>query len=246
VRHLELRPIKTRKIYEEVIAQIKDLMLKGKIKPGDKLPIEKDLAESMQVSKASVREALRALEMMGIIEIRLGEGTYIRDIWEQPVIQSLALALTFEQQSFTEIYEIRKIIETACAELAATRHTQEDIKKMNECLVIMGQEMVNNHLGDKADTLFHYVVAEASKNGVLLRLMNTVSGSIFQTVKTARATLYRDKETAQKLLEQHGEIFEAIKIGDAPTAQSKMHYHLNFAENQFYRLLAQENDKVIN
>jgi len=140
---MEFRPIRPRKIYEEIVEQIKDLMAEGDLKPGDKLLSERELAERLQVSRASVREALRALEMMGFVEIRTGEGTFVREACSDAIIQPLAMFISIERGNFFEIYEVRKIFETAAARLAAERATSDELQKIAEALRQMEENMAD-------------------------------------------------------------------------------------------------------
>ena len=116
-----LKPIRTRKIYEQIVDQIGQLVAQGQLQPGDRLPSERELVERFQVSRASIREALSALEMMGLIEVRSGEGTFIRQVNIESVVTPLAWMLFIEKDTDLELYEARKILEVQAAGLAAER-----------------------------------------------------------------------------------------------------------------------------
>lgn len=227
---MEFRPIKPKKIYEEIVEQIKELMAEGDLKPGDKLLSERELAERLQVSRASVREALRALEMMGFVEIRTGEGTFVRESCTDAIIQPLAMFISIERGNFFEIYEVRKIFETAAARLAAERATPEEIQKIEEALWQMEANMSDYEKGEHLDTAFHYAIAEATHNSWLVRLMRTISDSFHNTVAAARRNLFQTPGNAEKLILQHRQIFEAIKGKKPALAEKAMLEHLLFAE----------------
>ena len=112
---MDLTPIRTKRLYEEIVEQIRLLIADGKLKPGDKLLAERELADRFQVSRASVREAIRTLEMLGVIDIRPGEGTYIRETEADDIIRPLAMFMAVERSSVIDMFEMRRIFETATA-----------------------------------------------------------------------------------------------------------------------------------
>jgi GntR family transcriptional repressor for pyruvate dehydrogenase complex len=229
---MDLRPIKSRKIYEEIVEQIKRLMADGNLKPGDRLLSERDLAEQLQVSRASVREALRALEVMGFLEIKTGGGTFVKETCANDIILPLAMFISIEKGSFFEIYEIRKIFETAAARLAACRATPIDLAKMEENLKKLeeGLDNFDSEKGEDSDTAFHFAIAEATQNSWLLRLLHTLSDSFHKTVSAARKQLYLTPGNAQVLIMQHRRIYEAIRDANPALAEKAMLDHLTFAE----------------
>lgn len=221
-----LKPIKTRKIYEQIVDQIGQLVAQGQLKPGDRLPSERELVERFQVSRASIREAISALEMMGLIEVRSGEGTYIRQVNVDSAITPLAWMLFIEKDTDLELYEARKILEVQAAGLAAARADEEEIKEMFEALEVMRKDLESHQLGEEADHHFHYAIARATHNKILFRLMNTLSDTMKTALKTSRSKLYEHADTPQKLYNEHCFIFEAIKNHDVHKAQKLMLEHL--------------------
>jgi len=236
---MDFRPIQAKKIYEEVVEQIRQLMENGTLKPGDKLLSERELAEKLQVSRASVREALRALEMMGFVEIKAGGGTFIKETSGDEIIQPLAMFLSIEKGSFFEIYEIRKIFEIASAHLAAQRATPVDLAKIEDNLEKMKAALTDDdsEKGEDSDAAFHFSIAEATQNGWLLRLLNTISDSFHKSISAARRQLYLTPGYPQILMDQHTKIFEAIRDRNSSLAQKVMLEHLNFAEASMAKTL---------
>ncbi|MBM7855029.1 GntR family transcriptional repressor for pyruvate dehydrogenase complex [Desulfohalotomaculum tongense] len=227
---MDFKPIRTKKIYEEIVEQIKALIADGKLKPGDKLMSERELAEKMQVGRSAVREAFRALEAMKIIEIRPGEGTYIREASADFIIDALTLVLNAGKETARELMELRKILEVECAGLAAKRRTEKDLYSMKRALQQMERDIEEGNLGEQADLLFHYLVAKASGNAMVLRLMTTISDAMNHIMRKARSKLYRDPALPSKLLEQHWVIYKAIKEKDFAKAQKAMYEHLDNIE----------------
>lgn len=232
---MEFSPIKTKRLYEEIVEQIKQLVTDGRLKPGDKLLAERDMADQFQVSRASVREAIRTLEMLGIIDIRPGEGTFIRDSDTDDIIRPLAMFLAVERSSFLDMFEMRRIFETATASLAAERATEDELDQINSMLESMRDRLnlQDPEKGQEFDTAFHYAIAEATHNSLLIKLFKTVSEEFAKANSVARRQLYHNNvQNAQRIIDQHSEIYEAIRNRSAQKASEAMMAHLIFAENE--------------
>ena len=237
---MDFKPIKAKKIYEEIVEQIKQLMAGGELKPGDKLLPERELAERLKVSRASVREAIRALEMMGFVEIRPGDGTFVRDTNTDDIIQPLAMFLAVEKTSLLEMFSIRMIFETATARMAAEQASEEEVGQIKTALekMIKSLNVQDSERGEEYDTAFHYAVAEATHNGLLIRLFRTISEDFSRAVSTARRQLYTDAHNPQKIIDQHRRIFEAIKSHNPDMAAQAMLEHLTYAEQEMTKRMA--------
>lgn len=234
-------PVKTKRLYEEIVEQIKQLITGGELKPGDKLLAERDLAEKLQVSRVSVREAIRALEMLGFVEIRPGDGTFVRDTNTDDIIRPLAMFLAVERGSLLDMFEVRRIFETATASLAAERASVEEVEQIGHLLEKMkeGINLQDSEKGEEFDTAFHYAVAEATHNSLLTKLFRTVSEEFAKAISIARRQLFLDStDNAQKIIDQHTRIFEAIKAGHAKVAAEAMLEHLAYAEAELRKRMA--------
>lgn len=229
---MDLKPIKTKKIYEEIIEQLRLLVVKGDLKPGDRLPSERDLAVRLSVSRASVREALSALEMMGLLEIRSGEGTFIKKINVDSVVTPLSWALSMERDTVLELLEVRKMLEGQTVYLAASRAKEDNIKELEGALKAMYADIKSGEIGEKADLLFHYAIARASQNSILIRLMNTISDLMHETLKASRIRLYEGKVAPEKLYKDHLMILDAIRNKSAKDARRYMVEHLEGVEER--------------
>ena len=128
-----LRAVKRKRIYQDIVAQIQGLLGDGRLKPGHQLPSERELSELFQVSRASVREAIRALESMGFVEIRSGEGTYVASTVES-LLSPLAFAIRQRRDAFREIFEARRILEPEIAALAAERANPSEVQRLEAVL----------------------------------------------------------------------------------------------------------------
>jgi GntR family transcriptional repressor for pyruvate dehydrogenase complex len=231
---MDFKPVKTKRLYEEVLEQIKQLIAGGELKPGDRLMSERDLAERLEVSRPSVREAIRSLEMMGFVEIRRGDGTFVRNTNSDDIIRPLAMFLALERSSLLDMFEIRRLFEISTAKLAAERATNEEIDRLGADLERM-KERINvqdSERGEEYDLDFHYTIAEATHNALLIKLFRTLSEEFSRSVSVARKRLYVDALNPQKIVEQHRRIYRAIKDHDPEAAAHAMLQHLSYAERE--------------
>ena len=237
---MDFKPIKAKKIYEEIVEQIRLLMTGGELKPGDKLLPERELADRLQVSRASVREAIRALEMMGFVEIRPGDGTFVRDRNADEIIQPLAMFLAVERSSLLEMFEIRRIFESATAALAAQRATDEEVLHLGNALdnMIQSCNVKDSEKGEEYDAAFHYIVAEATHNSLLIRLFRTISEDFSRSISVARRQIYIDEHNPVNIIDQHRQIYDAIRMHDSERASQAMLQHLDYAEREMTNKLA--------
>ncbi|WP_366923564.1 FadR family transcriptional regulator [Metallumcola ferriviriculae] len=234
---MQFKPIKHKRIYEEIVGQIKELIVEGSLNPGDKLLSERELADSLKVSRASVREALSALEIAGLVEIRPGEGTFMRCADLDTIIEPLALMFLLERDKIRELLEVRKALEVEAIGLATERGEKEDFLKVEKALNEMEDGLGSEERAEKADLKFHFAIAEATKNSMLIRLMNTIYDTMNQTLRTSRELwMSRRKETPDRLLEEHKAMFLAVKKGDSPKARKLMYDHLKSVEEELAKL----------
>ncbi|MEL1136461.1 FadR/GntR family transcriptional regulator [Desulfitobacterium sp. THU1] len=242
---MELKPIKTRKIYEEIVEQIRELVARGDLKPGDRLPSERDLVERLQVSRASIREALSALELMGLLEVRSGEGTFVRKLRSESVVAPLAWMLTMEKVTVIELLEIRKILEVQAVEMAAERAEAEDVKELSAALDELRADLSSPSSDGSADHRFHYAITRATKNKIMIRLMDTISDLMKYVLKTSRSKLYEGKYTPALLFQEHKKIYDAIVKKDSQEAKDFMLAHLTGVEQEILKGFDEHNNSVV-
>jgi GntR family transcriptional regulator, transcriptional repressor for pyruvate dehydrogenase complex len=221
-----IKAIEKKRAYEEVVSQIRMLMEEGRLKMGDQLPTERELSETFKVSRATIREAIRTLESLKLVQSRHGEGTYVLSS-EENLVHPLAAALFDEKDTIQDIFYVRKAIEPHIAELAADNATPEEIERLetiiNEC-----KRSVSDIDGNaKADTEFHTHLAQMSKNAVLGRLLAALSDILEQT----RYEYLQDEERSKQSLKGHLKIFNAVKNGDSAAARRAMRRHLEDVES---------------
>lgn len=230
------KPVKTKKIYEEVIEQVKKLIIDGKLQPGDKLLSERELAEKLGVSRASIREAFSALEMMGVITIRPGEGSFVRQVSYEGMLEPLSFLLQVDIDNVMQLLEVRKILEVEVAILAATRATAEDVEAIKKALNTMVDEVNSGEVGDIADAEFHFAVVKAAHNPILITLINTISDLMANTVRFSRRKIFMVENMPTMLYDSHCLIFQAIIDRQPQKAGRLMHEHLTMVENIMLQL----------
>ena len=217
-----VEPIKSTRIYEEIIRQIKTLVQEGKLKSGDQLPPERELAERFKVSRASVREALRALESMGLLEIRRGEGTFVREVSVESLIEPLALVILTQREAVGELFEARRLLEPAIAGLAARRATRDEIVEMERILEEQAKEVAAGRTGLAQDAAFHAAIASSAHNRAITRIVHALMDLLSQSREESLHIPGRPVRSHQ----DHRKILEAIQRGDGPGAKSAMLDHL--------------------
>ncbi|MFP5111053.1 FadR/GntR family transcriptional regulator [Bacillaceae bacterium C204] len=228
---MNYKKIKPKKIYEEVAEAIYEMIRTGQVKPGQRLDSVQQLAENFQVGRSAIREALTSLRAMGLVEMKQGEGTYIKEFETDQITFPLSTAILMNKEDIAQLLEVRKIIEIGTAAAAAKKRTSHHLEMMEKALEEMKSAQGNETLGEKADLEFHLALADAAQNSLLLSLMNHVSGLMGETMKeTRRVWLFSKQTTVERLYEEHKEIYEAIKEQDEEKARKLMHVHLENVE----------------
>jgi len=218
----DVEPIKSTRIYEEIVRQIKTLVQEGKLKSGDRLPPERDLAERFKVSRTSVREAFRALESMGLLEVRPGEGTFVREISVESLIEPLALVILTQREAVGELFEARRLLEPAIAGLAASRATEDEIHEMERILEEQAKEVAAGRTGLAQDAAFHATIAGSAHNRAITRIVNALMDLLTQSREESLQTPGRPTRSHH----DHQRILKAIQRRDEASAREAMLDHL--------------------
>ncbi|HLO09337.1 MAG TPA: FadR/GntR family transcriptional regulator [Desulfobacteria bacterium] len=224
------KPIKKSKVYEEIVAKIKDMVEKGRFKSGDQLPVERELAEVFRVSRSSVREALRSLESQGFIESRQGDGTYIASQPVESLVSPLASVISTEKDDQMELFEMRRMIEPDLAYLAAERATEEEIDMMEKVLALQEEKLALGESGTDVDKNFHYIMARAAKNKAILR----ITDNVMDLLAESREQYLQVEGRPQKSILRHREVLEAIRARNPVRAEECMREHLVDIETSLF------------
>ncbi|MFQ5913356.1 MAG: FadR/GntR family transcriptional regulator [Nitrospinota bacterium] len=223
---MQLHEVKKNRVYEAIVNQVLSLIAQGQLKSGDRLPPERDLVESFNVSRASVREAICVLESLGLVESRVGSGTYVTTPKVENLIQPLALTILQEQDNLQEIFEARRLIEPYLAGLAAERATQAEKEELAAIVERHARLVAKGETGAEADVDFHLAIARAARNQVLLRLID----GIHDLLGKSRDSSFQVGGRPKQSLNGHLKVLEAIQREDSPGARIAMDDHLSRVE----------------
>lgn len=224
--------INRQKIYEVIATQIKQKIMNGDLKPGDRLPTGKELCEMYQVGRSTVREALSALEIMGLIETRQGEGSTVK-AWkpedvELPNLQDYLIS----EETVLELMEARKALEISISRMAAIKRTEEDLKKLEENLNNMELNITNAKESKKIDMFFHKILAQSTHNSIMVRLLETISEQMDKAMEEIRRISFNRPGLTKRILEEHRSIYQAVVEKNPILAQQNMLDHLEHFENE--------------
>ena len=228
---VDIAPVKSTRIYEEIVRQIKAMISEGRLKSGDQLPPERDLAEKFLVSRTSVREALRALESVGLIEIRPGEGTFVREISVDALVEPLALVLLSQRALIGELFEARRLLEPIICGLAARRATRDEVHEMERILDEQAKEIAAGNTGLAQDAAFHAAIGTASHNRAITRILHAIMDLLSQSREEAISTPGRPTRSH----EDHRRVLDAIRAGNAAAAERAMVDHIVAVEALVFR-----------
>ncbi|WMJ80852.1 FadR/GntR family transcriptional regulator [Clostridium sp. MB40-C1] len=227
--------IRTTKVYEQVILQIKEMVSDGSLKKGDKLPSERELSSQLGVSRASIREALRALEVIGLISCRQGEGNFVKENFDNSLFEPLSIMFMLNQSKPSEVFELRRVIEVETAALAAKTIKDEELVEL-EALLDMMKNCKNEEEKVKIDKEFHYKIAKASRNFLIVTILNTISTLIDSFIKDARAQILKNESNEDIIDYQHQCLFNALLKRDSQEAAAVMRMHMELINENLIEL----------
>lgn len=226
-------PIKSTKVYEQVVQQIKHMIIDGTLKKGDKLPTERELSEQLQVSRASIREAIKSLEVIGLLEARQGAGNYIKESFDEILFEPMSMIFMLESRNPKEIIEIREALELQAVVLAAKNIDNDEL----DTIKLLVDNIKNCEDEDKNaiyDKRFHYAIAKASKNVLIMSVLNVISSLIDEVIVDSRKKILSKQSNKEKLNDQHDLIYKALKNRNTSEAHEAMKGHFKFIEDYFY------------
>ena len=223
---MHFKPVNRTTVCGQIVEQIKSMVRSGKLTPGEKFPSERQLSELLNAGRSSIREAMKVLETIGLIQRNRG-ATVLCDPAET---EHSALWLDASHQEIHEVFETRKLMEVGLSGLAAERATREDIKTMAESIA----SSFDMHTVITSDVSFHRALAHAAKNSVSSRVYNMVTRLLFQTHKyyLRMENIENQEEFLKKFLAQHSKILTAVESHNAEGAKKAMEEHLEFAEKE--------------
>lgn len=221
----EMGPIRTEDLTESVVRQIKASIRRGVIKPGERLPPERELAALLKISRGSLRQALKALQIMGVLEVIHGSGTYLSDAAEAILRDPEELLVPLRGHSFAEMYEARRAMEAESAASAALRATERDLQKMHSEIEAMRKAVTNTRRFIERDKAFHHHIAIASGNSVFIWFIE-----LLQKVLAQGQLIHARSERMLLLIEEHERILNAIETREPDRARTEMLSHLTLSK----------------
>lgn len=215
-----LRPLeRSRRLYEDVGERLGDFVRESSMKPGDQFPAERELAQRLQVSRTSVRQSFVVLQALGFVDVRHGEGVFLRRT--RGFGDSLAKLLE-RRRRLPDVLEAREALEVKLAELAAIHRGDADLEAMRAALTLMQRDIESGGLGIEGDSSFHHAIALAARNQVLLHLIDAMA----EVIQESRVESLTEPGRPPRSLEAHGRILSAIESMNAQLAAEAMRQHL--------------------
>lgn len=228
-----LRPLARPRLYEQVVERLREHVTDSGLQVGDRLPPERELADRLGVSRASVKQAIVVLEVQGLVEVRQGGGTYLRRTQLDP---EPVEALVDRKRRLPDVLDAREALETKLAELAAERRTEDDLAEIDAALDDMRTQIADGDLGNEGDRRFHAAITAAAHSTILAEFMRTIASDIAES----RQESLRQPRRPPQSLAQHERIAEAIRAGNPRSAVTAMRRHLKTVSR--VRLLSWEPD----
>lgn len=228
----EFEKIKQEPIFQQIIAQIREMILNGNLKPGDRLPPERKFSEILGVNRHSLREALKALEYMGVVQGKTGIGTVINSVGQDVLVDRISIATLFSPRQFLfELLEIRKILEPGIAAIAAEKATDEDIAEMSESISQIESDLKTDKRSD-AYIPFHLTLAKATRNTTIVRLMEPLMSMQLQYREGARRIIGRRSDS----FKEHKSIYQAVNNRKPEEARAAMAHHISQIEKTLCKI----------
>lgn len=229
---MNLRPIKPKRISDQVFEQIRELIYRGELKPGEQLLPERELASSLEVSRTTVRNAINKLVTLGLLEHRQGQGTFVT-LPNRDQKNPLATILAVDDVTIHDLLEVRLGLECNAARMAASRATPQDILNLAKANKEMAETVETGALGNEADAAFHMAISFATKNPVQIHLMRNFYDLLFLGIKKNLSHLWDDPDNIDIILAAHSKIYEAIANRRPDAAEKAMREHIQYVQEWF-------------
>lgn len=217
------------KVYARVIEKVKKMILSGELKPGEKLPPEREFAEKLEVSRNSVREAIRIMDMMGIVSSQQGSGNYVTCEFQKSITETMAMMFAMDQVNDKQISQVRYSLEVLAFTLALDRVREEDLAKMEECVEKLDKngDSKNNATLDK---IIHYTLARASGNQLLIDILEACSGVFDILIEDMRYGILKNENRKTELNECHRHLVDALREGDREKGLQALKWHFEMID----------------
>jgi GntR family transcriptional regulator, transcriptional repressor for pyruvate dehydrogenase complex len=218
-----IQPIKKTRIPEEVADRIRVLILDGTFPPGQPLPAERVLAERFGISRGSIRDALRILEMIGLLEARHGQGTFPRELTVERLVAPLASVMIYRHDLRDELLDVRRMFEPAVARFAALRATEEDFDDLQLIIDVQREKLKTGRSAIVEDSAFHATLARSTRNRVVVSIMAILNDLLVES----RAQSLRQKGRPARSVDGHDAVVAALRRRDPDAAAQAMYKHID-------------------
>ena len=222
----EIHTAPRRRLHEDIVQQFHSLIRQGVLEHGTRLPSERVMATQFKVSRSSIREAIRSLELQGLLVSKRGSGTYINTEEIDSVVALIASTLTSGEETLEEIFEVRHLLEPQIAAVAAQRANPEEMRRLTEILEEQQDQIKDGETGVDADTDFHFALASATHNSALVKVVSAVE----DILRRSRDISLQEPGRSQRSLASHHQILKTVLEGDAEAAKQAMEHHLTSVE----------------
>jgi GntR family transcriptional repressor for pyruvate dehydrogenase complex len=222
--NVKYRPIGPQeKLYKTIVNQIRDMIVSGELKKGDQLPSERDMATQFGVSRTAVREAIKSLSEIGLIDIMVGKGTFVANNTTDRIVESVNLLLHVEQVKIEDLHHARMVLEAPIAKLAAKNRSEENIAQLTCLIEKMEETQEQTQEFIDVDTEFHIEVARASGNTAFIVLIQ----AIIKILRSERTYAMDFQDQTESALKHHKQILKMIIAQDEGKAEKAMQSHLD-------------------
>ncbi|MCG8483798.1 MAG: FadR family transcriptional regulator [Clostridia bacterium] len=233
---MKFEPVQKKRIYEDIVKQVLNQINSGILKPGDKLPAEREMSSLLNTSRNSVSEAYRTLEVRGFVEIRPGGGAFIKEVDLNSVFKPFSQMISDDYRLILDTLDARDVIETEVAKLVACRANDQEIEQIKDIIAESKKAVKTGSNGLKYDDDFHMALANASHNKIYAMIMNLIKDAL---TKSREATLNIAGQPS-KTVDDHEEILNAIISGDSEKAGIVMRKHLKKARENIIDIINKE------
>lgn len=244
---MPFQKITAEKLSSSVVRQIEQLVLRGILRPGERLPAERELAERLDVSRPSLREAIAELSEQGLLVTKAGSGVFVAEVLGSAFSPALTRLFSSHDEAVFDYLTFRRDMEGLAAERAAREGSDTDLQVIDTIFRKMEAAHQKRDPSDEArlDAEFHMAIIEAAHNVIMLHMMRSMFDLLRQGVFYNRQMMFRSRTTREQLLDQHRKINEGLQARDPAAARAAVESHLSYVEQSFHEVQRAERNEAI-
>jgi len=237
---MQFKPVERNSLVQSVVEQLVDLIKSGSLAPGDRLPSERELMKSLRVGRSTIREALRSLAIMNLVDMRPGQGSFVKEVSINSLINPELLATLMDRNLTADLLEMRKLIEPTAVELAANRATDEELQSLEDTIHRCQKAHEMGQSTAELSAQFHLEIARCTHNGVLVMFMQSILNLLTERgAKLEQTGGYSDWE-----IDSHQQMVQALQARDSQLAHRLMIRHLDESARRLSDALRPEENHV--